>query len=219
MSQNPQAPNPDQRLISASDIKRAAAEGVLAEKDAESLVEWAFEQYFNRRLLPESQTAAPEQRKGFNLVTVLYYFGALLMISACGWFLGDKWNVLGPSGVCITVLVYMTGLTTLGVWLRRKGFLIGGGLLITVAVCLTPLATYTIEKMTGLWPAQDPGSYAEFYPLIHASWIGMELATIVVAIVTLWFVRFSFVTAPMAYCFWFLSMDLAALVSKQIAGS
>jgi hypothetical protein len=215
MSHDPQPLNQEQKLISASDIKRAAAEGVLAEPDAEALVKWAYEQHFNRRLLPDPPTVAPEQRKGFNLVTVLYYFGAMLMISACAWFLGDKWNALGLSGVCITVIIYMIGMSSLGLWLRRKGFLVGGGLLITVAVSLTPLVTYTIEKMSGFWPAQDPGSYSDFYPLIHASWIGMELATIVVAIIVLWFVRFSFLTAPMAYCFWFLSMDLAALIYQQ----
>src|SRR5438034_10740932 len=167
-----QHPNMDQTFVSTPEILRAAAEGVLSQTDAERLIHWAFDQQFNRLLIPEPQTPAPERRKGFNLVTVLYYFGALLMISACGWFLGDKWNELGVSGICITVLLYIAGLTSLGMWLRRKGFLVGGGLLITVAVSLAPLVTYTIEKMINVWPALAPGSYSEFYPMIHASWIG-----------------------------------------------
>jgi hypothetical protein len=205
-----------QPMISPPQILRAAEEGVLSKPDAERLIHWAFDQQFNRLLIPDLKVKpAPEQRKGFNLVTVLYYFGALMMISACGWFLGHKWDHLGPQGICATVLVYMTALISVGVWLRQSGFLVGGGLLITVAVSLTPLVIFTIEKMTGIWPAQDPGSYADFYPMIHASWIGMEVATIVVVLVTLWFVRFSFLTAPMAFSFWFLSMDLAALFYKQ----
>jgi hypothetical protein len=43
----------------------------------------------------------------------------------------------------------------------------------------------------------------------------MELATIAAAALALRFVRFSFLTAPMAFSFWFLSMDLAALIYKQ----
>jgi len=205
-----------QLTLTPPEILRAAQEGVLSQSEAEKLIHWGFDQQFNQSLIPDpKRPAAPEQRKGFNLVTVLYYFGAMLMISSCAWFLGRKWDAFGPQGICVTLLIYMTGLITLGVWLRRTGFVVGGGLLVTVAVSLTPLVTYTIEKMTGIWPAKDPGAYADFYPMIHASWIGMELATIVVVLATLWFVRFSFLTAPMAFSFWFLSMDLAAFFTQQ----
>jgi hypothetical protein len=40
----------------------------------------------------------------------------------------------------------------------------------------------------------------------------MELATIAAAAIALRFARFGFLTAPMAFSFWFLSMDLAALI-------
>jgi hypothetical protein len=139
----------------------------------------------------------------------------MLMISACAWFLGDKWDVLGTSGVCITVIVYMLIATSTGMWLRREGYLIGGGLLITVAVILTPLLTYTVEKMAGLWPTSDPGAYKDFYPWIHGSSILLELMAIAAAAAALKFVRFSFLTAPMAFSFWFLSMDLAGLIYKE----
>ena len=215
MSQNSSPPNQEGILLSASDINRAAAEGVLSQNDADRLTHWAYDQRFNGLLISEPRPPAPEQRKGFNLVTVLYYFGAMLMISACAWFLGDKWDVLGTSGVCITVIVYMLIATSMGQWLRRRAYLVGGGLLITVAVSLTPLLTYSVEKMAGLWPAQDPGAYKDFYPWIHGSWIVMELVTIAAAALALKFVRFSFLTAPMAFSFWFLSMDLAALIYKQ----
>ncbi len=40
----------------------------------------------------------------------------------------------------------------------------------------------------------------------------MELATIGAAAIALRFVRFGFLTAPLAFSFWFLSMDVAALI-------
>jgi hypothetical protein len=43
----------------------------------------------------------------------------------------------------------------------------------------------------------------------------MELATIAAAALALKFVRFGFLTAPMAFSFWFLSMDLAALIFRE----
>ena len=214
MSQSP--PDPAEILLSTSDLSRAAAEGVISQSDADGLIRWAYDQRFKRTLPAEPATPpAAEQHKGFNLVTVLYYFGAMLMISACAWFLGDKWDALGASGICITAIVYIMVMASIGIWLRRREYLVAGGLLITVAVSLVPLLVYSIERMTGLWPAEDPGAYKNFYPWIHGSWIVMELATIAAAAVALKFVRFSFLTAPMAFCFWFLSMDLAALIMRQ----
>lgn len=214
MSQTP--PDPAEILLSTADIHRATAEGVISQSGADDLIRWAYDQRFKRTLPSEPPVPpAPEQHKGFNVVTVLYYFGAMLMISACAWFLGDKWDALGASGIFITALVYIMIAASLGVWLRRRDYLVAGGLLITVAVSLVPLLVYSIERMTGFWPGEDPGAYQNFYPLIHGSWIVMELATIAAAALALKFVKFSFLTAPMAFCFWFLSMDLAALILRQ----
>ena len=191
-------------LFTASDILRAADEGVLPRAEAERLLEWGRAR--GQKRAPRAET---EEQKGLNAVTVAYYFGAMLMISACAWFLGDKWEALGSRGVLVTVLVYMAVALGVGLWLRARGYLVGGGLLVTVAVCLVPLLTYTIEDMLGLWPAARPGAYAEFYPRVHGSWIAMELATIGAAALALRFVPFGFLTAPMAWSFWFFSMDVA----------
>jgi len=201
--------------LTSSDIYRAADEGVLLRADAERLVQWGFERRFNQAAGAEPPAEPVERRKGFNLVTIAYYFGAMLMITACAWFLGDKWDDLGSPGILGTVLVYMMVAVGLGAWLRNRGYLVGGALLITVAVCLVPLLTYTIEDILGVWPASHPGGYENYYPWINGSWIVMELATIAAAAIALRFVRFGFLTAPIAFSFWFLSMDLAALIFRD----
>lgn len=192
--------------LSIEDLQRAADEGIIAQSTSEELIRWATERFGT------SSPSGPEQAKGLNLVTVAYYFGAMLMISACGWFLGNVWGVLGSAGVLITAVIYAVGLVLLGVWLRARGYLVGGGLLVIVAVCLVPLITYAVEVLLGFWPADDPGMYSEFYPRIHGSWIVMELATVAASLVALKFVRFGFLTAPLAFSLWFFSMDIAALI-------
>jgi hypothetical protein len=197
--------------LSAADIDRAIDERVISREDGERLLKWGYDQHFDfAPRIPADRP--PEEAPGLNLVTVAYYFGAMLMISACGWFLGDKWEELGSAGVLGTTLTYALIATSVGLWLRGKGYLVGGGLLVTVAVCLVPLIVYCIEDLLGVWPAGDPGSYENYYPWIHGSWIVMELATILVALIALRFVRFGFLTAPLAFSFWFLSMDLVALI-------
>jgi hypothetical protein len=193
--------------VSISDIRDAGADGVISPDDAERLIHWLSSQ------TPETGPL-PETAKGFNIVTVAYYFGAILMIAACGWLLGDKWNSLGSGGVLATCLVYFVLAAGLGWWLRGRGYKVGGGLLITVAVCLTPLIVYCIEDLTGFWPAlgatDDPIKYKDFYPYIRGAWILMELATMAVALAALLRVRFGFLTAPFAFSLWFFSMDIAA---------
>ncbi|MGD9631202.1 MAG: DUF2157 domain-containing protein [Pyrinomonadaceae bacterium] len=200
-------------VFSTSDIERAVAEGVLPQEQADELIRWGYRRRFGDSA--ETPEKPPEQAKGFNLVTVAYYFGAMLMISASAWFLGDKWDSLGPAGIFTTSLVYALASATIGSWVRRLGYKVGGGLLITVAVCLVPIITYSVQAMLGLWPAGDPGAYGGFYPKIHGSWIVMEIATIAAAGIALRSVRFGFLTAPLAFAFWFLSMDVASLILRD----
>src|SRR6266852_1171109 len=103
--------------VSIDDIRLAVSQGVIQSADADRLLEW---------VRGNSRTAAahapPEQPKGLNVVSVAYYFGTLLMISACAWFLGDKWQSLGHVGVLITCGVYAIAAIGTGTWLRRNGF-------------------------------------------------------------------------------------------------
>ena len=212
----PDSDNPNYEVsLTSSDIYLAVEQGVLSQTDADRLVRWRLDQRFNQSAVLRPKVAAVEQGKGLNFVTVAYCFGAMLMVSACAWFLGDKWEALGSRGILVTVAAYMALAAGLGWWLRGKGYTVGGGLLITVAVCLVPLLTYSIEDIFGLWPGPHPGAYERYYPWIHGSWIVMELATIVAAAIALFYVRFGFLTAPIAFSFWFLSMDLAALIARQ----
>jgi hypothetical protein len=194
-----------QITLTAHDIEAAIAEQILTPGDANRLFAWA------QARAGATRQADVETAKGLNLVTVAYYFGAMMMIVACAWFLGDKWNTLGSAGVLATTLVYFLIAVSAGLFLRAKGYKVGGGLLVTVAVCLVPLITYSIEDLAGFWPAADPGAYKEYYPRIHGSWVIIEWATIIVSLIALRFVRFGFLTAPLGFSCWFFSMDIAAL--------
>jgi hypothetical protein len=196
-------------VFSMHDLTKAADEGVIEPAAVARLLAW------QESRAPASLPSPLEHPKGLNLVTVAYYSGAMLMISACAWFLGDKWAVLGSAGILATTLIYFSAAAGLGVWLRQAGYFVGGGLLVTVAVSLVPLITYAIEDLLGLWPSLPPGPYEDYYPLIRGSWIEMELATMLVGAVALYWVRFGFLTAPLAFSAWFFSMDVWALLRDK----
>ena len=77
---------------------------------------------------------------------------------------------------------------------------------------MTPLAIYGFERMSGFWIQRDPGSYRVYYEWIEGGWCLMEVATIVAGLVAVWFVRFPFLTFPIAFSAWFTSMDVAPLI-------
>src|SRR5215218_568075 len=52
-----------------------------------------------------------------------------------------------------------------GLLWRNKGLKVPGGLLVTSAVCMTPLAVYGFERVAGAWLQGVPGHYAHFLRL------------------------------------------------------
>lgn len=190
--------------ISQDDIRRAGAASGLSTEQADSL--WRSLQSIS------SEEAKPK----FDPTNVAYYFGALIVIGAMGWFMNKAWEGLGGLGIGTVAICYAACFILAGrvLWNKRK-LRIPGGLLLTLAVCMVPLATYGIERWLGFWPARDPGAYTNFHPLINGSWIIMEITTIVAGLIVLRCWRFPFLTAPIAYALWFMSMDLADLVVKQ----
>jgi len=70
-----------------------------------------------------------------------YYFGALLVIGALGWFITEGWDAFTGWQLATIAAGYAAVFCLVGrrLWLKPL-FRIPGGLLVTVAVCMTPLA-------------------------------------------------------------------------------
>jgi hypothetical protein len=159
------------------------------------------------------ETPQHTEQARFETAHIAYYLGALLIIGAMGWFITNAWDSLHGLTIFAIAAVYALVFGATGAALYRKpATRIPGGLLVTVAVCMTPLAVYGIERQLGWWPSTDPGSYTNFHPYIHGSWLLMEAVTILVAAIALRYIRFAFITAPAAYALWYMSMDATALL-------
>jgi len=157
----------------------------------------------------------PDFDARFEAAHVAYYFGGLLVIGALGWFITNGWDsfkgweLFALASAYAAVFLLVAG----SLW-NKPAFRVPAGVLVTVAVCMVPLAVYGLERQFGLWPATDPGSYTRFHPYVNASWVVMEIATVLAAIAALRFFSFPFITAPAAYALWFMSMDVTALAFK-----
>jgi hypothetical protein len=186
--------------ISKEDILKASDAGVIDAAQAETL--W-------------THLAADNDSGGtpFTGVNVAYYLGAFVIILAMTWFATEAFANFSSIGLMIISLVYFAGFSQAGRKLyEHPSTRIPGGLLLTIAVFMVPLFIFSCQHYAGVWGTEEPGSYKNYFEWVKGGWFLMELGTIVTALVFLYRYDFPFLTFPLAFTLWFLSMDITALI-------
>lgn len=191
------------------DLTWAVKAGLISAEQAETLWQAWCQQHRNTD--GSDPDSSPPLR--FDFANVAFYFGALIVIAAMAFFVTLAWETLGGFGIFGVAILYAVCLALLGRWLYfEQNLPIPGGLLITIAVWMTPLAIYGLQRGLGFWQQGDPGIYQNFHSWIKGSWFLMEMGTIAASLIALRFIRFPFLTFPLAFCLWYLSMDIAPLL-------
>jgi hypothetical protein len=171
--------------VTRDDIVKAAIRIGLTEEQASSL--W------------QALGTTTEDQPGFHAAHVAYYFGALIVAGAMGWFVTMAFDRLAGGMLTLIALAYAAvALLAARYFWNRRDLRILGGICATVAVCMTPLAIFGVEKALNLWPAGVSGAYYD-HPWIRASWVYMEIGTAIAGLVALRFFAFPFLTALIAY--------------------
>ena len=171
--------------------------------------------------VPPGADTIPAERHPAAGVTVAYAIGAALVIFAFGWFLVDRWERLGPTGVLLVASAYAAIFAVVGVRLRREGYRTAGGVVTVLAVCMAPLAAWSLARLVGLWPDAMPpcGRGALSLAGCNGRWVIIELATIAAALATLRVVRFRGLAVPIAVASAFLALHVVeALLGIETRG-
>lgn len=196
---------------STDDLRAAAAAGVIPPDQLETLLG------FLRARPVEVPAAGPK----FDVVHLLWYAGALVVISAMGLFSTLAFSAMGGPALTATALVYAALFTAAGHYLwTAKHLRTPGGLMIAIAVSMMPLAIFGVQDTYGAWTEFGrPASMRDFYVWIKGSFVFMELVTIAAGIVALRFYRFPFIVFIMAVALWFLSMDVVPWIAGAAHGN
>jgi hypothetical protein len=173
-----------------------------------------------KKIITEQQAEAliTLSRSKLILINVLYFLGALLVIAALTTSLVQSWDSLGGGAIFLLALVHAAVFVAVGAKLNRKPeHYVVSGLFYTMAVCLTPLGIYGAQRYFGWWPVGDPGVYTDFHSWIKGGWFLMEIGTIVSGLLALRCVSFPFLTFPIAFSLWYMSMDLTPILFGESA--
>jgi hypothetical protein len=191
--------------IERGDLEDAVRKGILSGEQAERL--W---------------TALEKQHTSSSTVSwfapVVYYGGALIVIIAMCWFMLRVAEAYGYVSLTLTALAYGGIFAGAGALLRaRRELRVASGLLFALVVAMVPVAVYGLEQGTNLWKGvhrigqlvgllPDPAAYdlarPELYASLRSNTFLEELSALVAGLVALRYVRFPFLTAPIAFALW-----------------
>jgi hypothetical protein len=193
--------------FSEHDLRAAVTAGALDANALSRLLDFlATRQSSVPRIAATPAPLAPQ----FDLAHLLWYAGALIVMSAMGLFSTLAFASMGGTALTATAVVYAFLFTVAGhhLWYGRN-LRIPGGLLIAIAVSMAPLAVYGIQYSLDAWGRfGPPGTPHDFYVWIKGSWVFMEVAAIAAAVIALRRYPFPFIVMIIAFALWFLSMDL-----------
>jgi hypothetical protein len=192
-----------------TDLRAAAAAGALDAAQLPGLLAFLEQRAAS---LPAASQAPSRQ---FDVAHLLWYAGALIVMTAMGLFSTLAFSQMGGQALAVTALVYAAGFAAAGHYLWHvKELRTPGGLLIAIAVSMAPLAVYGVQDALDLWGQfGKPGTVQGFYVWIKGSWIFMEVAAIVAALIALRFYPFPFIVVIAGVALWFMSMDLAPWIA------
>ncbi len=167
----------------------AAARGIITVEQAAAI-----------RALGDKAPSAESPRTA-NATTLAYIVGAVTVVVAMGWFLGDRWDELGPWGVLATCAVYAAVFLVTMRRLRSEGFPVASGFALLLAVGIVPIATTALIELNQWFePLEGQGCYDPVFDVwsCRGREILAELTTTAAALFALRKVRFSLLVLPIA---------------------
>ncbi|HRN52622.1 MAG TPA: hypothetical protein PK788_03955, partial [Gemmatimonadaceae bacterium] len=169
-------------------LDAAVALGIISAEQAEQV----------RALVPPRP--AVQARASLGAPVIAYAIGAITVLIAMGWFLADRWELLGAGGVLAVVLVYAALFVGVARKLHREGFPTASGLAALLAVATVPLAVIALSELFAWFPQESARSCSgRSYSLVYwfDFWtcrgleVSVELATIAAAAIAWRITRFS----------------------------
>ncbi|MGH9392922.1 MAG: hypothetical protein ACRD1E_02045 [Terriglobales bacterium] len=191
--------------LAPEELIQAVADGVITAGQAQQLAAWQS----GRGGAAATAAAIPSSPR-FDLLHLLYYGGAVLVLGAMSWWMNRAINNLSGWGIFALALGYALLFALLGLGLRSR-FATPGGLFYFLAVAMTPLALYGLERQWG-WAQSPLHGYGRIYqppPLTFVHSVFLAGVTLAVALLAVVWTRVPLLLAEVAVAFGCLCISVA----------
>lgn len=195
-------------IVTKDKLGEATEKGIITQYQADEL--WKLLTADMNIEALKSQAIASESA----FVKMLYYSGTFIIIGAMSWFMNRVWDSWHGAGITGITVVYALAFILTGRAFSKKSKVLSS-LFYVMAVAMTPLFTYGMQKWLGIWPGKYPGDYRDFYTYIKGGWMLMELATLLVGTIALRYIQIPIAMAIPAFVLWYMSMDITPILFGQ----
>lgn len=183
-----------------NDIFKASQQIGLTDSQIESL--WIA--------LQEIETNKPK----LNFSNALLCCGSIIAFSSMTWFYSSN---LGSIKSLFISIVYAIIFFASGAYLwHAKKLKVPGGLLSSLGIIMVPLIVFSIQNVMNWLPAAASATrYVSFFHSANGMWVPMEICTLIVASLVLYFIRYPFITVLIYFVISFFSMDIVRLFTSS----
>ena len=136
-------------IITRDKLSEATSKGIITQNQEDDLWNLFITGY---NIDPETPKTTMSESA---FVKMLYYSGTFVIISAMGWFMNRAWDSWYGAGIATIALVYALVFILTGKAFSNKSKLLSS-LFYVMAVTMTPLFTYGIQKWLGIWLGEYP---------------------------------------------------------------
>ncbi len=137
--------------------------------------------------------------------TSLLYLGAIIAFLSMTWlYTAHLENIYSLFIAMVYGLVFF--IAGFYFWHIKK-LRVPGGVLSSLGIVMVPLIVYSLQNVMHWWPKSALKNYTGLYYWIHSAWVPMEICTLAVALIVLYFIRFPFITVIIYFTLSFTSMD------------
>ena len=184
--------------IARKDLDWAASQSIITPEQASGL--W------------EALDARSRGSPRFDLPHVAFYAGAIIVLLAMTFFMSLVWDALGGVGILVASIAYGVVFTLGGLFLwRRSTLMTAGGLLVTLAVFMVPLAIYGLGLEADFWTFWSyEDAYETLSGWVSSTYILLAISALLAAIAAILYIPFPALLLPIV-----LSAHLAILELTQ----
>lgn len=142
--------------------------------------------------------------------TALLYFGAIIVLLSMTWFYNIK--LVNSYSLVLSIAYALIFLGAGAYFWFAKKLRIPGGLLSTLGIFMVPLIVYSLQHVMHWWPTLTRDNYINYYQWVHGHWLIVEICTLLIACLVLYFIRSPFITIPIYSTLSFMSIDAIDLL-------